>query len=278
MNFMCDYCGSSVYSEMLFAEFTYRRCQNCKTEKLVSEVSPVYNENYYSMEMKQYSFNFFERLLIRGSFRKLIYTLFPAYFRYGLGPWYFENGAKKILDVGAGNGILVENLVEMGIPEVELRFYDKYATSLSPRRVTSLSCTNDQFDVVVLSHVLEHTDQPANMILESLNVLRPGGVFVLRVPVVSWFWINVARSRWIQRDAPNHKYIPSRKGLFCLMSSFDVVLENTYYDGGDFPWNHLFFGDSRPNLFLRVFFRQFQTILNLFRCGDQVTLVYRKVL
>lgn len=75
---------------------------------------------------------------------------------------------------------------------------DVEATILMDENEFSISTmTAKRFDVAVLSHVLEHTTNPAQAVLDVLDVVNPGGHFILAVPnpVRPDVFISSARQR-----------------------------------------------------------------------------------
>lgn len=102
---------------------------------------------------------------------------------------------KRILDVGAGRGFMVQRIGnyigEKGGKPGELLFacdlYPEYFeyTAIKCEKVhflTSLLYQNDSFDIVYAIEVIEHLRNPYDFIKEAYRVLRPGGKLILTTP------------------------------------------------------------------------------------------------
>ena len=101
----------------------------------------------------------------------------------------------KLLDAGCGEG----RLILFGpYPDVEFSGVDVSHSSLETARqrgyarlaranlADDLPWQDESFDIVVSSHILEHLAHPEKMASEVLRVLRPGGLFIVGVPICIW--------------------------------------------------------------------------------------------
>ncbi len=118
-----------------------------------------------------------------------------------------------VLDVGAGDGTLMDALARRG------------------RSVTGLERASDRPDVldvgieamegewaaIVLWHALEHLPNPAEAIRAAARLLVPGGVVVIAVPDLAGVQARVFGDDWLHLDLPRHLvHLPSptlRAGL-----------------------------------------------------------------
>jgi SAM-dependent methyltransferase len=62
----------------------------------------------------------------------------------------------------------------------------------------------ESFNIVVLSHILEHLRQPERLVSEAHRVLRPGGLLVVGVPICLW-WTRLLRIHVVPRLAPSKR-------------------------------------------------------------------------
>lgn len=107
----------------------------------------------------------------------------------------FGPPSARVLDLGCGLGQVCALLAEAR-PEWELHAADAYAQCLEAtasrvrlagrhqldERRFSLEGLPRDFDLVVMSHVLEHMLDPAGALREALTRVRPGGHLILAVP------------------------------------------------------------------------------------------------
>ena len=103
--------------------------------------------------------------------------------------------ALKLLDAGCGEGRLI---LYGPYPNVEFSGVDVSQSSLETARrrgyaqiaranlADSLPWQDESFDIVVSSHILEHLQHPEKMTSEIMRVLRPGGLFIVGVPICVW--------------------------------------------------------------------------------------------
>jgi 2-polyprenyl-3-methyl-5-hydroxy-6-metoxy-1,4-benzoquinol methylase len=124
------------------------------------------------------------------------------------------NGGKpgRVLDVGCGRGLLLAQLRQRG--------WEVQGTELSeqsaayPRDVlgipvhigdlADLHLPSEQFDAVVMWHVLEHVPDPAVVLAEVARLLRPGGIFLVAVPNFGSLEARFTRDKWFHLDVPRH--------------------------------------------------------------------------
>jgi 2-polyprenyl-3-methyl-5-hydroxy-6-metoxy-1,4-benzoquinol methylase len=59
---------------------------------------------------------------------------------------------------------------------------EKYGFNMVTGLLTAKTFPPDSFDVVVLSHVIEHLPKPAELLSVIRRILKPGGIFVMGTP------------------------------------------------------------------------------------------------
>ena len=130
----------------------------------------------------------------------------------------------KILEIGSGRGGIVWSLcyilrgrgycVE---PDAEFR---KFSSHLGVTPLETGIDSEGQFDLVVLSHVLEHQNQPHLLIEEAMRSLSPAGMMIVEVP-------NSASG---DRGGVEHPMIFSKESFLRLCSS--VASEGFFFTHG----------------------------------------------
>jgi ubiquinone/menaquinone biosynthesis C-methylase UbiE len=70
--------------------------------------------------------------------------------------------------------------------------------------VPDLDLPSDEFDTVILWHVLEHITDPENLLREVTRILRPGGTLLVAVPNFASVEARWARDKWFHLDVPRH--------------------------------------------------------------------------
>jgi SAM-dependent methyltransferase len=135
----------------------------------------------------------------------------------------------RVLDVGAGSGLLVYALHLAGMTHAEgidpfIPHDLRYANGARVRRA-ELADADGLYDVVLLNHSFEHVPDPGAVLDTLRERLRPGGSAVIRMPTVSSEAYDTYGMDWYSLDAPRHLTIFSRQGMgeLCERHRFEVV-------------------------------------------------------
>ncbi|WP_275547208.1 class I SAM-dependent methyltransferase [Pseudomonas sp. Marseille-Q0931] len=123
----------------------------------------------------------------------------------------------RLLDIGCGNGAFLSRAIDMG--------WQVQGCEIDPKAVATCrsigidategdafhpSLLEQSFDVITMSHVLEHvTDQP-QLLQRAYNLLRPGGMLWLALPNPESIGLRVSGSAWHALHPPYHLCIPSQ--------------------------------------------------------------------
>jgi glycosyltransferase involved in cell wall biosynthesis/SAM-dependent methyltransferase len=105
----------------------------------------------------------------------------------GLGP---PAAARRLLDVGCGAGLLLEEAARAGWRPLGVEVADAPALAAAKRAgcpvlqadAVRLPVRDGALDALVLVNVLDHLADPAAALAEARRVLRPGGRIAVRVP------------------------------------------------------------------------------------------------
>lgn len=162
----------------------------------------------------------------------------------------------NVLDIGAGTGDFVAFMAECGYRAEGIEPATEPSESareigLAIHTADLASWAGDQnnyerYDAVVMVNVLEHVPDPESVVEQSMKLLRPGGVLVIRVPN-DFTEIQKATQEKLNKDvwwvfAPDHINYFSVESLRRFLGAFnlDVEVEMT-----DFPMEmFLLMGDD----------------------------------
>src|SRR5688500_7389092 len=118
----------------------------------------------------------------------------------------------KVLDIGCGRGLLLNKFRERGWDPQGTELSEEAATYARDRlnlpvttdTLEDARFANDQFDLVILWHVLEHVPDPRATLEEIGRVLKPGGTLLVAVPNFGSLEARSAGPGWFHLDVPRH--------------------------------------------------------------------------
>jgi SAM-dependent methyltransferase len=117
-----------------------------------------------------------------------------------------------------------------------------------PLRRRSIEEETGSFQAITFHHSFEHVPDPGATLDAAARRLLPGGVILIRTPVMgTWFWDQFGTAWW-ELDPPRHLWIHTRTSLEILarragLVPFDVVWDSSYLEiiaseqiGRDIAW------------------------------------------
>jgi SAM-dependent methyltransferase len=172
--------------------------------------------------------------------------------------------AKDIIEIGYGPGILA-SLIMNANPNANYIGFDldpkgmKYATNYNRRRVfhqgnaTNLKVEDSSKDLYLAMHVIEHVENPKDMLKEAYRVLRSNGVLCLATPNLGCFSNKLSGNHWIGFEDPTHISLKSDQQWRSLIKEegFELVKDGSTGIRGSGKVATLFF--SPLNLFVYSF-------------------------
>jgi SAM-dependent methyltransferase len=155
-----------------------------------------------------------------------------------------------VLDVGAGDGTLVEAFVRRGREAVGL---EPYASGPHIRNA-EVEEVDGNWSAVIFWHSLEHLRQPARALRHAATLLAPGGTLVVAVPNATSLQARVFGDRWLALDLPRHLVHLSPPALLTEIEALGLRVERvSYMRGGQvvFGWIHGLVGKlpGHPDLY-----------------------------
>jgi 2-polyprenyl-3-methyl-5-hydroxy-6-metoxy-1,4-benzoquinol methylase len=162
--------------------FTVWRCKNCGS---LHSKEAVHLPNYYSdYWMKRMKAGYFSNRIHGNRLRRLRAR--------GLSPGH------KILDYGCGEGQFIDSLKDHGFSNVS--GYDPYSSEYATPDGLSQS-----YDVVTAHDVIEHVDDPKQLMSQLSDLLVPGGLLIIGTP-------NAAEIH-LKPDPPTHLHQPYHRHI-----------------------------------------------------------------
>lgn len=150
---------------------------------------------------------------------------------------YKQGKHLKILDVGSNIGIFVEAAKEqnwevIGI-DIDRKAIEigkkKYGVDLRNTLLENAGFQKNEFDVVTLSHTLEHVYKPLELLKEIKRVLKDNGIIIIEVPNVNGLPVKIQKLRgeaWYGYDPLHHVWQFEPKTLNSLIENSDYEILN----------------------------------------------------
>jgi SAM-dependent methyltransferase len=256
----CRICGGHDLGvlkarEMMFGRrqrFQYRECRSCGCVQIAEyppDIAEYYGDRYYSYRIDaedaapprgpfaKRAASFARRMLIRSvpgirplwlrtrATRRWLQSrpLVALYLRHVRDP------RARILDVGCGGGALLRDL--MRVHYTNVRGIDPFIAGDVHHngrvlvRKASLQELRPAFDCIAFHHVLEHMPDQLATLRTARALLAPGGILIVRIPIVGGLAWRTYRENWVQLDPPRHFYLhsPASFTLLAAQAGFDIV-------------------------------------------------------
>jgi 2-polyprenyl-3-methyl-5-hydroxy-6-metoxy-1,4-benzoquinol methylase len=130
----------------------------------------------------------------------------------------------RLLDFGAGAGTILKVAreknwqafgVEVSEPAVE--YARKLGFDVFHGEINEANYPDNYFDVVTASEVLEHLENPLEVLKEIARILRPGGLLWATTPHASGLSYRLIGLKWSVIAPPEHLQLYSRKAAFKML-------------------------------------------------------------
>jgi len=144
-----------------------------------------------------------------------------------------------VLDVGAGDGTLVQAFAARGREAVGL---EPYAEDPGEHiRAVEVEEMDGQWSAVIFWHSLEHLRRPGRALRHAAGLLAPGGTLIVAVPNAGSLQARLFGDRWLALDLPRHLVHLNPQALTGEITSLGLNVERvSYLRGGQvtFGWVH----------------------------------------
>lgn len=120
----------------------------------------------------------------------------------------------KILDYGCGAGLLVDTLTDNGFHSYG---FDPFSKTHKDESVLKLT-----FDLVTCIDVIEHQEDPKAVFRQLIDLLRPGGYFLVGTPNADHINLEEPDTNAMALHPPYHRHIMSSQTLIRMGRSFHL--------------------------------------------------------
>ena len=262
----CEFCGSDqarvafrqrdLLHGVTSDEFTIVRCRSCdflylNPRPTQAEIGKYYPAQYYAHPTPPRPLSRVKRWIMEDFYgypvlsgtgpwrivRKLL--LWPDKVRRALTgrtilPWI---GRGRLLDVGCGHGVAAAMLAQQGW---EVHGLDLSESAVANARVLlgdrvkvgdlmTVKYDRGAFDLVLMSHSLEHMYQLSEVLAEAKRVLHDHGCIVIAVPNAAGLEAKLFGRWWVNWDPPRHLHHFTKVTLSRLLqrAGFSIVRVRT---------------------------------------------------
>jgi len=148
----------------------------------------------------------------------------------------------RVLEIGCANGDVLMELRDE-FPVVRGIELTEDAADAARARGLDVFCgtleeyeTDEQFDLVFMSHVIEHVLDPVATVRRIAELLAPGGVLYLETPNVGALDARVWKSGWGLIHYPRHLYLFDRSTILRLLEAGGLTSEGTHWEPNSCGW------------------------------------------
>lgn len=253
MQYTCRICGEESTEKYIAREvkqgtseeFVYFKCPNCgclQIAKIPDNIAKYY-ENYYSITKRGANESALKSLLRKLLFRAIIQKRFFHHLFANINNGFeWMNHARidftsKIIDVGCGSGRLLIKMANSGF--CHLQGIDPYIETPLTYKCQSCSFSiikgdieslSEQYDFVMLHHVLEHIDNQDEVFRTLKRLLAPNGQILINIPIVdSAIWDIYKTDCFQLEDAPRHLYLHTLKSIQLLADAHHLRIEHIHF-------------------------------------------------
>jgi SAM-dependent methyltransferase len=142
-----------------------------------------------------------------------------------------------VLDVGAGDGVLLDALRARGRKAIGL----ERVSTRADVHALDLEELDERFAAIVFWHSLEHLPAPSRALRRAAELLLPRGVIVIALPNAGSLQAKVFGDDWLALDLPRHLVHLPADALLARLSALVLQVERvSHLRGGQvvFGWLH----------------------------------------
>lgn len=144
----------------------------------------------------------------------------------------------RLLDVGFGNGGFLKLAGEMGWNAEGIDF-DPKAVEVARARGLNVSCISaaelaareNQYDIITISHVIEHVHEPVALLRELHRLLKPGGRLWLETPNLQSSGSKKYGLNWRGLEPPRHLVLFTLDSLRMSLEGIGFISIKQHWHG-----------------------------------------------
>ena len=272
-------------------QYKYYQCKKCEivfiSKFLENKLDLIYPKNYYSNFDKKSFISLLKKKIESILFKKII----------------IKNDLENlnVLDVGGGNGALLDSLKLLNIKLNELdvvdidksqkkicisKGYNFFQTKIEDFK------TEKKYKLIFLVNIIEHVSDPKKILKKMRHLLDNNGVIFIKTPNTdNFFFKKFKKNYWGGYHCPRHWILFNKDNMENLLNSCGLKVQNFKYTQGGPQLRTLVFNyfirkkfikenkNLTHNFFYKpslIFFVFIEIIRSLFFKTDQMILIVKK--
>jgi SAM-dependent methyltransferase len=137
-----------------------------------------------------------------------------------------------LLEIGFGSGAFLESARNCGWSVSGIDVDKKVVRAMRERGfdarlggVEDFDGEAEQFDVIVMNHVIEHVHQPSRVLARCYDLIKPGGMLYIETPNLQSLGHTYFGRNWRDLDSPRHLVLFTPGGLSRVLnkSGFESI-------------------------------------------------------
>lgn len=184
------------------------------------ELSILYSADMYRNKTGRRFNNVVENCIYK--FRKLRVNRIKSFLNKG-----------NLLDIGCGRGLFLHLMQNEGFTVKGIEFNKEIANYVKKTYDIDVvwgdydkwMFNESTFDIITMFHVLEHLQQPYEMLMNCHKLLKENGLLIISVPNLYSLQGLVGKYNWLHLDIPYHLYHFTEKGLIKMLkkTQFKII-------------------------------------------------------
>lgn len=269
-------------------KFSIQSCQECGTiltnpQIELTEYAKYYPTNEYIPYVPQ---KIKKSQIISKLIHDTIVKLFIEKTRGVINP------GQKILEIGCANGDFLLKCKNKGMEVVGVEIDKTIAKRAADRGLKVLGMSFEQayhhvkdkkFDIIFMSHVFEHFQNPQKVLANIKNLLTERGTIILIIPNTNSITHFIFKKDCMHLDIPRHFYHYSPKNINYLAERNKLKIEKIRFVSGPPSFiNSIRYKFHLKNLrldksyLLKILLLPMIIIFNIIKMGDEITVFLRK--
>lgn len=282
--------------------YNYLKCNSCAISyqnpiPSLKQIKSYYPDTYENFEdPKRPKFSFLEKFrlcfhhnysdLVNSNLFNKIFSLFIPKDNSLIDN--VPNG--RFLDIGCGNGSRLLKMKKLGwqVFGVELNTfaYQKCINNdlnVQNKPLEQSAFKDNYFDVIYMSHLIEHLNNPEEIINICSNLLKKGGKLYINTPNNNALGKKIFKKYWFANEVPRHIILYSKKGIeklignykFQILYSSQKTTPKIFLNSLDYLFN--LEKPSKRNRLLRFVSKLYIYPARLLRMGDESFYILQKI-